>query len=165
MSQPSPPGGIKQVVLWALEEAYRHEAWHGPNLGAATQGLSVEEAQWRPASTRHNIWELVLHCAYWTQAVRCRISGDRFVFPEEGENWFTRPEESSEAALERDLQLLDQAHSELLETLEQVSPEAFPEAVKTGRGSVLGNALGIAFHHVYHAGQIQLLKKLRAGAG
>ncbi len=33
----------------------------------------VEEAAWRPQADRHNIWEHVLHAAYWKYTVKRRL--------------------------------------------------------------------------------------------
>ena len=38
-------------------------------------GVTPEEALWRPAPGRHNVWELTLHTAYWKYAVRRRLAG------------------------------------------------------------------------------------------
>jgi len=153
--------GIRQMVLRALDEAYDRKAWHGPNLKTSLEGLEVEEASWRPAPDRHNIWEIVLHAAYWTHAVGRRLQGEKTVFPEEGEDWFPRPREATEAALRQDLALLDAQHHRLREIVEAIPIEDLHQPVKVGNGTVLENVLGIALHHVYHAGQIRLLKKLQ----
>jgi hypothetical protein len=63
------------LLLHIVDEAYNHRGWHGPNLLGTLRGLSAEEAAWRPGEGRHNIWEIVLHCAYWKYAVRRRIAG------------------------------------------------------------------------------------------
>jgi DinB superfamily len=63
------------VLLRLLEEAFQKQAWHGPNLKGSLRGLTAEQAAWRPDPTRHNIWELAVHCAYWKYAVRRKLTG------------------------------------------------------------------------------------------
>jgi len=58
-----------QLLLRALDTAYDHSSWHGPILRGSLRGVSAEEAAWRPAPGRHNIWELAVHAAYWS--TRC----------------------------------------------------------------------------------------------
>src|SRR5215467_5821723 len=75
-----------------IDEAYAGPAWHGPCLRGALRGVTAEEAAWRPASGRHNIWEVAVHTAYWKYAVRRRLTAEkRGGFAEKGSNWFTRP--------------------------------------------------------------------------
>ena len=71
-----------QHLLVILDQAYDHRSWHGTNLRGSIRGLSPEQAAWRPAAGRHNIWELVVHSAYWKYAARRRLTGEpRHVFP------------------------------------------------------------------------------------
>src|SRR5205807_1876418 len=67
-----------EVLLDAIDLAFDHRAWHGPNLRGSIRGVTSREAAWRPGSGRHNIWELVVHAAYWKYAARRRLRGDRF---------------------------------------------------------------------------------------
>ena len=58
-----------QFLLQLLDESYDRKSWHGPNLRGSLRGVTAEEAAWRPAAERHNIWEIALHAAYWKYAV------------------------------------------------------------------------------------------------
>src|SRR5512142_143685 len=81
-----------RLLLRAIDEGFDHAAWHGPNLKGSLRGVTAAQAAWRPAPGRHNIWEIVVHAAYWKYAVRRRLTGDeRGSFPEKGSNWFERP--------------------------------------------------------------------------
>src|SRR5215467_12908637 len=89
------------VILAVVEESFQKHAWHGPNLWQSLKGISAEEAAWRPAAGRHNIWEETLHAAYWKYAVRRRLDGGKrggFALP--GSNFFPRPQlgKATEAA-------------------------------------------------------------------
>lgn len=83
-----------KLVLRILDSGYERQAWHGPTLRGALRGLTARQAAWRPAPGRHNIWELVVHAAYWKYAVARRVRGERRgSFPHQGSNWFARPVE------------------------------------------------------------------------
>ena len=144
------------LVLALLDEAYLRKTWHGPNLRQSLKGISASQAAWRPAPGRHNIWELALHCAYWKYAVRRRIEGGkRGSFALKGSNFFSRPEKGKviESAWRADLALLEREH--------QALEAAIRRALKTPRAKKLLPALyGVAFHDIYHAGQIRLLRRL-----
>jgi hypothetical protein len=146
---------MRELLIDGIDEGYLRKAWHGPTLRGALRGVTIQQALWRPAQNRHNIWELLLHCAYWKYVVRRRLSGDRRAsFARRGSNWLALPEPTP-TAWRADLQLLGDEHRALRETV-----ASLPEA-RVRRGLRL--IRGIAYHDVYHAGQIQLLKKLAVG--
>ena len=147
-----------QLILALLDEAYERRTWHGPNLKQSIRGVSAKQAAWRPDPDRHNIWELTVHAAYWKYVVRRRIEGGkRGSFALNGSNFFTRPEGSkpTEAAWRSDKNLLEREHRALRKAVAKV--------LGTPRGNKsLPHLYGIAFHDIYHAGQIRLLRRLMA---
>lgn len=149
-----------RTLLRTIDESFSKRAWHGPNLRGSIRGLSARQAAWRPSTKRHNIWEIVVHCAYWKYVVRRRLlGGKKGSFPLIGSNWFRRPEHESEVAWKRDIQLLEDMHALLVEAIEDLKPADLKKKIwKTW--STHSTIAGIAMHDVYHAGQIQLLKRL-----
>ncbi|MDH3252851.1 MAG: hypothetical protein OEM41_08665, partial [Ignavibacteria bacterium] len=80
-----------RLLLHSLDEAYAQQAWHGTNLRGALRGVDFRQARWRPGAGRHNIWEIVVHAAYWKYAVRQRLTGGkRGSFSLSGSNWIRR---------------------------------------------------------------------------
>jgi DinB family protein len=152
------------LLLSFLDQAYDHRSWHGTNLRGSIRGVSRTQAAWRPGPRRHNIWEIVVHAAYWKYAVCRRLTGGRRgAFPFKGSDWFTRPEQGTEQEWRADLALLHLTHQSLREAVEQLSAA---DLSRKPKGSTVSRAFvisGIAAHDLYHAGQIQLLKKLGAG--
>ncbi len=145
-----------KLVLALFDEAYEKKTWHGPNLKQSIKGVSAKQAAWRPGSGRHNIWEVMLHAAYWKYALRRRIEGaKRGSFVLKGSNFFARPEKGkvNEAAWNADKKLLEREHRALR--------VAIAKLLRTSRGSkFVAQLYGIAFHDIYHAGQIRLLRRL-----
>jgi hypothetical protein len=144
------------VLLDLLDEAFDKKSWHGPNLRSSIRGVTARQAAWRPASDRHNIWELTLHAAYWKYVVRRRLtvktSGDKrgsFVLP--GSNFFARPIEISDAAWKADINILAAEHRRLREVITKISAPSQKQAHMIR---------GVAAHDLYHAGQIRLLRRL-----
>ncbi len=149
------------MSLDSLDQAFNRRSWHGTNLRGSLRGVSAKQAAWRPAPGRHNIWELVVHCAYWKYAVRRRLTGEkRGSFELKGSNFFTRPgKDRGESAWKADIALLERTHRQL-----RAAIAALPASTRSGKRS--GGATkawlvaGIAAHDLYHAGQIQLVKRL-----
>ena len=145
----------KQLLLQVLDEAYDKRAWHGPNLQQSIEGVSARQAAWRPGRGRHNIWEEVVHAAYWKYAVRRRLLEEkRGSFALKGSNWFSRSQQgANEAAWRADRALLEREHAALRRAVAQTAD--------TPRGrKLLRHIYGIALHDAYHAGQIRLLRRL-----
>lgn len=151
------------LLLRTIDEAFERKAWHGPNLRGSLRGISASRAAWRPENRCHNIWEITLHTAYWKYAVRRRIlGGKRGTFPLKGSNWFRRPVEATEEAWRDDVRLLEETHASLRQAIEQL-PESRLNRIQGKTQYTYARLIcGIAAHDVYHAGQIQLLKKLQS---
>lgn len=154
-------GGELALLLRILDEAYEKRAWHGPNLKGSLRGLGAQEASWRPGPDRHNIWEIAVHAAYWKYAVRRRLTGEkRGAFPLEGSNWFARPDVPTDKAWRADVAMLEEEHRRLRATVAKLSRTALgvkPHGSKHPTNTLVS---GCAAHDVYHAGQIQLVKRL-----
>lgn len=154
---------IIDVLLDNLDRAFDKKSWHGPNLRGTIRRVDEATASWRPGKGRRNIWEIVVHAAYWKYAVRRRLLGEkRGSFPLKGSNWFARPASKTPTAWAADIALLDETHQALRRAIATLSPadlQVTPASSKFNNGEII---VGIAAHDVYHAGQIQLLKRLAA---
>jgi uncharacterized damage-inducible protein DinB len=154
-------------LLSLLDEGFQKAAWHGPNLRGALRGVSHQQARRRPGPNRHNIWEIAVHAAYWKYAV-CRrlLGGKRGNFGEAGHNWFPRPENASEkqasAAWRRDLARLILMNKKLRAGVASLDDSSLDRPSRGSRQTPRRMIAGIAMHDAYHAGQIQLLKRLLA---
>ena len=150
-------------LLASVDQAFDRKSWHGTNLRGSIRRVTAEEAAWRPAPGRHNVWEIVLHAAYWKYAVRRRLTGEaRGSFPLKGSNWFERPVgDVDERAWRDDVALLVETHRTLREAIARLTPRELHQKPPGSKVSTLALVTGIAAHDLYHAGQIQLIKRLR----
>ena len=141
-----------------LNEGYGSGAWHGPDLKAALSGISHDEAFWRPGADRHSIAEIAVHHACCAHNVRGKLAADAIEpFAVDGDDWFDVSQLSWPAILaivEREQQQLAAAAAAIDEG-RTASPLSDAERLEV--------VLGITCHAVYHAGQIQLIRKLRGG--
>lgn len=151
----------KELMLVQLEQAFQRKSWHGTNLCGSIRGLTPKLAAFRPGKGRHNIWELIVHCAYWKYSVYRRLEKiPTGSFPLKGSNWFVRPEEKSEKALKTDIKLLKKCHSDLIEAVGRFAPRKLSDVPKGSKTTYRDLIVGAGAHDLYHAGQIQLIKKL-----
>ena len=150
-----------RLLLEMFEQAYTAPAWHGTPLKGTIRGVSARQALWRPGRGRHCIWELVLHTAYWKCMVRRRLLRDpRISFPREGANWPALPAVTNDAAWKSDRALLDEQHRLLRRAIAGINPRELSRRAWHSRWPVKTQVYGIASHDLYHAGQIQILKRL-----
>jgi len=143
-----------EVANRILREGYGDGAWHGPDLKAALADVTETTAFWRAGPERHNIAEIALHHAYCARNVRAKLTGiDPAPFVLEGDDWFplNGPSVLPWAAI-RDLVAREQ--DGLMTDLSGELAAALPESEQ------FDLVLGITCHAVYHAGQIQLIKRL-----
>lgn len=160
-ARPAAPAATDAALSRILQEGYGPGAWHGPDLKAALGEVTPQQAFWRPAPGRHCIAEIALHHAWCARSVRAQLSGrPAGSFVMQGEDWF---------ALEagRDL-----SWNEVLAALEAEQRDLASIVSELGAGRASSPlaaqerfdlVLGVACHAIYHAGQVQLLKRLQAG--
>lgn len=146
-----------------LRRAYEGDAWHGPSVLEALEGITAAQAARRPIPEAHSIWEIVLHIATWNDVVRRRALGEK-VDVSDAEDWpavTATDEESWTRAKSR----LDAAHRALLELLATLPESRLDEPLVPGGSTGYIQIHGVVQHDLYHAGQIVVLKKAKAVTG
>lgn len=149
------------LLIEFIEKAYDKKSWHGTNLRGSIRGLTIKQLTWRPGKNRHNAWEIALHAAYWKYATYRRLTGsEKGSFPRTPSDWPAMPKKPDLRSWKADLALLQKYHKLLIEAVRD-----FPQAKldkRMPKSDLLYKQIiyGIASHDLYHAGQIQLLKRL-----
>ena len=158
----SPRDISTQLLPRILREGYGPGAWHGSDLKAALTDVGAELAFWRPQPERHNIAEVALHHAFYAHTVRARLLGvtpERF--PLDGEDWFSANGPTT-MKWDRILALVETEQERLADAVGKLATDK--ESSPLSDDERLDVVLGITCHAVYHAGQVQLIKRLREGA-
>lgn len=144
-----------------LERAYRGDAWYGPSVRTALEGVDAAMAAARLLGAAHSIHEIVLHMTAWTREVTRRLRAGVARDPEMGD--WPRADCGWDAAIAA----LDAANAELLAAIRALNPAQLHERIGDARDRALGSGvsryvmlLGLIQHHAYHTGQISLLKKV-----
>ena len=133
----------------------------------ALRGVTAAVAAWRPHPDRHNIWALALHVAYWNYAVERRLTdAARGGFPRSPADWPSLLDEESQVDWDRDRRLVRQYHGSLVEAVAAFDRSRLDEAAGSGSKTTYADLVtGIVLHDTYHAGQIQMLKRLASSLG
>ena len=147
-----------------LGRALEGEAWHGPSVLEALQGVSAEQAAAHPIAGAHSIWELVLHLCGTYGLILRRLNGDGRQLAE-SEDWPAVPEVSAENWSDS-IRVLKQMNEDL-----RGAVKSFPAArldqplVRESPYTAYTQFIGVTQHNLYHAGQIALLKRALGAGG
>ena len=156
--QPTPIGIPPSVLPRLINEGHNTGAWHGSDFLTAIAGVDAATAARRPAPGRHTIGEITLHHAFWIRVVRGRLTGvslEPFVL--EGEDWFEWADESRLSWVEVRQALLTELER-LRDTVQAINTGVVKSPLTTEKR--FDQVLGIAMHAGYHAGQVELVKKM-----
>jgi uncharacterized damage-inducible protein DinB len=141
-----------------LQRAYAGPAWHGPSVLESLAGTTAEIAARRVIRNAHTIWELVHHIGAWAEIPRRRILGESFdITPEL--NFPPVPQEVSEPAWKRSLAGLAESQRKLLDVVRGLPESGLDGPVMKDGPTIYVLLHGVVQHHIYHAGQIMILKK------
>jgi uncharacterized damage-inducible protein DinB len=140
-----------------LNRAFAGNAWHGPSVKEALDGVDAALAASRRLPGAHTIWELANHIGAWADIVRRTIQGEKVEVTAELN--FPPVNETTEEAWTGAKQKLNDIHAALVGTAATLAEARLDEPAVEGSSSVYALLHGVAQHYVYHAGQIVLLKK------
>jgi len=141
---------MRDGLINLLELAFDKQSWHGANLMSAVRGVHAREAR-KSIAGRKTIWEQLLHAAYWKNVVIAKISG-RSAWERKGSNWVKMPRPGSEKQWKEDVMMLRGLHERLKEVVKKRGKRLSEKEVWLVQGA--------AFHDIYHAGQVKLLRRM-----
>jgi uncharacterized damage-inducible protein DinB len=162
-------GQGEELVRWIVQrcdQTYRAGNWAGKGVLACVEGLRPQEAHWRPHPDQHTVAEILLHMAYWKDAVTSRLSGAPWTY-DEAQDW--RQVAPTADGLASALAELEASHGRLMEQLTALTAERLLTPVGRAWWSAVGQALvvdlvvDVATHDTYHAAQIFVLRRLSSG--
>ena len=132
--------------LW--KESWDTDTWTA-SWTKALDGLTPEQAAWRPAPGRHSIWQNVQHVTFWRNVTLDMLAGrPRPSDADTDARQFALPAEPSTAAWADARGRLAQSHQRLL------------EAIQDERNSLERPRYHLA-HDAYHLGQIMYIRALQ----
>ena len=149
-------------ILDQLKRAYEGNAWHGPSVREALDGVTAAQAHARPLANAHSIRELAQHIAVWEDVGRRRLEGDRAPIAISSTEDWPPADDVSDAAWEKAKAALDRGHQALVEAIARVPESRLDAPVFEGMSTVYVTLHGVIQHDLYHAGQIAMLKKALA---
>lgn len=133
------------------------DAWHGDPVWKVLEDIPAAAAAARPLTTAHSIWEIVAHMTFWEAVVIQRLHGQRAGLVEELN--FPATPAPNEENWRKTLDEFRGSNCRFREALSKLDPAKLEQLTAAGKRTYYDEAHGIIEHHVYHLGQIALLKK------
>ena len=154
---------LSKIMIHLIDQAYSKGAWHGPNLKGSLREINAETAIRRPGPGRHNIFELVCHAAYWKYIIWRKLTNSLGAgFEIKGSNWFESPAAADKQSWLYAKRLLERYHRLARQAILDLPEPHFFKQAPNSKYRYYELICGMASHDLYHAGQIQLLKRISA---
>jgi uncharacterized damage-inducible protein DinB len=153
-----PVTNLREALEDQLRRAMAGEAWHGPSVREALEGLTAVQAAQHPIAGAHSCWELVLHLSGCYRLVLRRLEGNAEPFLSE-DDWPPVPEHT-EDNWRRDIEALYALNAGARAAIREFPMERLYEPLVADPPYLaFTQFIGLTQHDLYHAGQIVLLKR------
>jgi hypothetical protein len=124
-------------IVDQLRRLHEGDAWHGPSLHEALEGVTPEMAAKPVMPSAHSIYGLTHHVAAWANEVTQRVQGRTPQMPDEGD--FPAPVESlSDLEWDGAKARVGIAHARLVEAILAFEPARLHDPVGPARDAPLG---------------------------
>ena len=148
-------------ILQEYDRAMMGNAWHGEPVWTILDGITPECAAYGGTFEQHSIWQLVMHMNYWEEVATRRMKGP--VVADENLNFPNTPE-STGTNWQATLQRFRASNRSFRDAVSRLDVNHLDDTTPGGKRTFYTDALGVIQHHIYHAGQIALLKKIYEGS-
>lgn len=156
---------IAEKLQTSLQQILAHDPWYGPATYDIFEGITFEMAYETPPGSVHSIAGILLHMLGWTQEVTERMVGQTAGEPAAGD-WPDpgTPDEDKWKQLIADFRLANVTLAGIIQNFPQ---DKWNAPTNDTRDRELGTGVsyqalieGLIQHHIYHSGQIALLKRI-----
>jgi uncharacterized damage-inducible protein DinB len=146
-----------QRILDQHHGALHGPAWHGDSVWQILEGVTPEQAQLCPLSKTHTIWELVAHMTFWETEVRHRLQ--KLEPQSEAELNFPRMPTATAENWARQLDAFRESNGKFRDAVKNLDDSQLETPLSSAQNTIYVELHGVIQHHLYHAGQIAILRK------
>lgn len=152
----------KEIISEQFAACYTENGWFVA-LRNAIDGVTAEEAAWKPDGVDNSIWEILTHLSYDNGAYVQRFEGIDFQHTvTTNEETFSAPATVSTDAWQTEIENFDRIMVKLRSLIEDADESKFDEPVIGKEQFTWARAISdLNAHNAYHGGQILLLRKLQ----
>lgn len=151
----------KEVLLKQYDRCYNKNGWFVA-VRNAVEGVTAEQATWKPEGSDNSIWETLAHVGYYNNAYLQRFKGIEYQYDVADNNETFRGGERTEEAWQAEVAKFDAMMTEWRGLIDSADESKFDEPVPTKPERKWFELLAdVNAHNAYHGGQILLLRKLQ----
>jgi len=150
----------KDFLLDQFNKCYDENGWF-VSLRNAVDGMTADEAAWKPDGADNSVWQTLSHVTYYNHAYLERFKGVDFQYDiDDNDATFTAGGSDEEWATE--LERFDKVMKEFRELISNADDAKFDQSVSATKQTKWAVLIGeINAHNAYHAGQVLMLRKVQ----
>jgi len=149
-----------EQLIYEYDQIMIGEGWYGDPVWKILQDIDAQCAAAQPIARAHTISQLVMHMAFWEQVALRRFSGPET--PDLAGN-FPEPAVWDADEWQKTLEAFRESNREFRHGVSLLDASCLDQKTPGGQHSFRYELVGVMQHHIYHAGQIALLKKACTG--
>ena len=151
----------KETLLKQYDRCYNENGWFVA-VRNALEGVTANQAAWKPEGSDNSIWETLAHISYYNNAYLLRFKGVDYKYDVSDNEETFRSGEVTEEAWRAEVGKFDGIMTEWRRLIEAADETKLDEAVSAENASSWAELLAnVNAHNAYHGGQILLLRKLQ----
>jgi uncharacterized damage-inducible protein DinB len=141
---------LKSTLLEELRSTHNVAGWFAP-ANTAVQGLTAEQASWKPKDDEHSIGQLANHILFWDRRNLEKFKGEPLdKYAGNNDETFNSFDSKSWAATVQQLDAVMTEWEKAVEAADDKKVESWAPTIAN-----------IATHNAYHIGQIIFIRKLQ----
>lgn len=151
---------IKAILLQQYDRCYNENGWFVA-LRNTIDGVTAEQAAWKPKDSDNSIWETLSHLTYYINAYLQRFKGIDYQYDVTSNDETFTSGDRSEAAWKVEIGKFDAVMTEWRDLIEASDEDKFSQPAANDQGTWAELIANINAHNAYHGGQILLIRKLQ----
>ncbi|HRJ85169.1 MAG: DinB family protein [Ignavibacteria bacterium] len=119
------------------------------------EGLTMQQALYKPSPDRHGIWQIVRHIAYWKYWALTYLNENKKLNAKE-DNWAPMPEVQTEETWQEEIENLRKLNEDCISSAAKLGDEIFNSSDER-----IVFFRQLSYHDSYHTGQIGFLRAMQ----
>lgn len=151
----------KETLLKQYDRCYNENGWFVA-VRNALEGVTAEQAAWKPDGSDNSIWESLSHITYYNNAYLQRFKGIDYKYAVADNDETFRSGELSDTAWLAEVAKFDVVMTEWRGLIDAADESKFDEIISAENSANWAELIAnVNAHNAYHGGQILLLRKLQ----
>ncbi|MGI8811358.1 MAG: DinB family protein [Pyrinomonadaceae bacterium] len=151
----------KELLIAQFNNCYDTNGWFVA-VRRTLDGVTAEQAAWKPEGTNNSIWESMTHLTFYNNAYLQRFKGVDYKYDITDNDETFRIGDTTVRAWQAEVAKFDGVMTGLRELINAADDLKFSEQVSATNTATWAELIAnVNAHNAYHGGQILLLRKLQ----